>query len=157
MIDSKKAAALGAQARSRPIGWGEQILAQWLVDRGETPDAQRPSGTRNIDLALHPVAMEVWASASFPFHDPYCRERIKDLADQGWTMFYVHVRNQILLPTVADQIVEFCQLSRSNPASPREHRVVRGCGELAAVSGDDLDHVTVIPPSKSCPYHSRID
>lgn len=78
LIDRKKAATLRAESRpENKIGWGEELFRHMLVERGENPDSQFPVGTKNIDLAVHPVAVEIWLSSTLPFDDPYCSERIK--------------------------------------------------------------------------------
>ena len=158
LIGRKKALAI-AKARPDHVGWGEEKVQAWLAERGEVADSQHPSGTRNIDIAIPPIAVEVWLSANSPFTDTYCRDRIKDLSDRGWVSYYVWVarRTRILLPTVADQLVAWIQEGRRNPTAPREHRVIRGCGELAATASYDLDQITRIPPSVDCPHHSSVN
>lgn len=148
-----------AEHRRRKVGRFEDVLGQWLEERGELPDYQRPCGTRSIDLAISPIAVEVWLSTSLPFADPYCRRRIKDLSNRGWSSVYVFIarRTNTLLPVVADQIVALAQETRRDPPAARQHWVIRGCGELAAIASDDLDDFTVIPPSVGCPYHSCVN
>jgi hypothetical protein len=158
LIRRKKAIAI---AKSRPdhTGWGEDVLQEWLAQRGEVADAQTPVGVRNLDLAIHPVAVEVWLSSSFPFNEPYCRERIKYLSDAGWSCVYVLVsrRTRTLLPIVADEVVRIAQLARRDPTAARQHWVIRGCGELAAIGSAHLDHIARIPASKDCPHHSCVN
>lgn len=159
LIDREKAAATVAEGRSRKVGWGEDLLYDWLVERGEVPDPQFPVGIRNIDIALAPIAVEVWTSSISPLADPYCRDRIKYLADRGWASVYIFVarRTRTLLPCVADEVIRIRDLARANPSAPRQHWVIRGCGERAAVFGDNLDHGALIPPAISCGYHSSIN
>jgi hypothetical protein len=137
------------------VGLGEELLAKWLRQLGEVPVIQQAVGTRNVDIALWPLAVEVWLSSSSPLSDPYCRQRIKYLADRGWSSCYVFMarRTGILLPTVADKIISLRDQALLNPTAARQHWVIRGCGELAAAVGDDLDHGPLIPVSMGCPYH----
>lgn len=155
LVDREQMSAARAETRSRKIGFGEDILRDWLIERGERPELQFPVGVKNIDLAIAPVAVEVWLGTSSPIKDPYCRERIEYLADRGWCSWYVVVsrRTRVLLPSVADEIVASLQDARRDPTTSRQHRVIRGCGEVAAVFGPDLDDVALIPPSVSCPHH----
>src|SRR5207237_1177233 len=92
LIDREK--MLTARAESRPVnhvGWGEDILFDLLVEQGEVPERQLPAGTRNIDLAIKPVAVEVWLSSISPLQDPYCRSRLEYLSDRGWWICYIFV------------------------------------------------------------------
>lgn len=159
LIEREQASATIANSRSRRIGWGEELLYQWLIERGETPDRQRPEGVKNIDIALHPIAVEIWLSSSSPLTDTYCRERIKYLAERGWSSLYIFIsrRTRVLLPCVADEIIARYNFARSNPTAIRQHWVIRGCGEVAATFGDDLNHGPLIPPSIDCLYHSTVN
>jgi hypothetical protein len=159
LIDREQALTNLAESRPNRIGWGEDIVKQWLIERGEEPDAQFPVGVKNLDLALAPVTVEIWLATRFPFNDPYCRERIEYLANRGWTSLYIYIsrRTRVLLPCVVDEIIRIRDLTRRNPSAPRKHWVIRGCGELAAVAGDDLDHFSIIPPAVGCPHHSCVN
>lgn len=159
LIKREKSSATVAESRSRRVGWGEELLYQWLVERGESPELQRPEGTKNIDLALHPIAVEVWLSSYSPLSDPFCRERIEYLAQRGWSSLYIFIskRTRVLLPCVADEIIARLQFARSNPTATRQHWVIRGCGELAATFGDDLNHGPLIPPAVDCLYHGPVN
>jgi hypothetical protein len=160
LIDREQSATRRAAARSPHfIGAGEELLRQMLTDRGECPNPQYPCGTKNIDLALLPVAVEIVVSAEAPFKNRYILKRTVYLAQRGWWCLYIWVsrRTGVLVPEIADQVIAFRDFASSNPSSMREHRVLRGCGELAARATDDLDHWTVIPSSNSCPYHSTMN
>lgn len=159
LIDREKSATLRAESRSRKTGWGEDVIQGWLEERGESPDPQLPVGTKNIDLAISPIAVEVWFATDNPFKSPYCRERIEYLANRGWTSLYIWImkRTKVLLPVVADKVVALVKQSRRYPSVLSQHWVIRGCGEYAATSSFDLNDITFIPPSKDCPHHSCIN
>lgn len=159
LIDREKMFTKIANSKSRKVGWGEDIVYEWLANRGEIPERQKPEGVRNIDMALHPIAVEVWLSCTSPLRDPYCLKRIKYLADRGWLSCYVFVsrRTRVLLPRVAEQIISHLYLARSQPPALREHWVIRGCGELAARASLNLDHITLIEASVDCPHHSCVN
>lgn len=154
-IRREKHMARVAKSRSRNVGFGEKELCGWLIERGESPQTQFPVGSKNLDLAIHPIAVEVHFCTNSPIHFPRYRKRIKYLADRGWSSCYVMIarRTKVLIPDVADKIVSILKFTRSNPSAMREHWVIRGCGEIAAVVGDDLNHGPLIRPSPSCPYH----
>jgi len=159
LINREQSATLRAKTKTAKVGWGEDILCQWLIDRGEIPNFQMPVGSKNIDLACHPVAVEVWLSSGNPFRDPYCIERIKYLANRHWFSLYVLIsrRTRILLPAVADEIIRILEQTRLDPPALRKHWVIRGCGELAARGRRDFNNIPIIKPSKNCPYHSAIN
>ena len=130
-----------------------------MLDFGAGPTVHRMVPfvpyVRNIDIAIAPIAVEVWLSSSSPLEDPYCRGRIKHLSDLGWASCYVLVsrRTRTLLPAVADKIVAIHDAAQRDPTAPREHWVIRGCGELAATFSDDLAHGPLVPAAVSCPHH----
>ena len=162
LVDREKVATRAAVTKGKNrsmAGRFEDVLYDMLVDRGESPKLQFPVGTKNLDVAVKPVSVEVVLGTHNPLEDPYCSERIKYLADRGWQSLYVFIsrRTELLLPAAADKVVSLLNLRRRHPAIYRKHWVVRGCGELAAVASFDLKHVTHIPPSKDCPHHSSIN
>ena len=144
-------------ARMHVVGWGEDLLRQWLVERGHSPDPQLAVGTKNIDLALHPIAVEILLTSSAPVGVPEYRTRLKELANRGWRVCYVLIsrRTRVLIPTVADKVIALAEQVRANPALPTKHWVIRGCGEVAATFRTHAHDCTLIPPSKHCPHHAR--
>lgn len=144
-----------AESRSRLRGWGEDVMFEWLSQRGERPERQWPVGPYNLDLALWPIAVEIETCSANPLDYARTRKRVKHMIDAGWWLCYVLIsrRTWVLLPVVADEIVALAKRARSLPAVPREHRVIRGCGEVATLVGDDLHDAAFKPPAMSCPYH----
>lgn len=153
--DHRKMSALVAETRTRRIGFGEELLLQWLAERGEVAEHQLPVGTCNVDIAIGRLAVEIDRGGFNPFTYARSRQRLEYLRDRGWWTLSVAVspRTNVFLPAVADQVVALLKLTRRDPAPTREHRVVRGCGELAAHCGDDFDNVALVPPSVNCPHH----
>lgn len=141
---TRERGALNVHQNTLKVGWGEDEVYAALCDRGETPDRQHPVGPKNIDIALSPVAVEIWLSSSLPLSDDYCRRRIEYLSDRGWTMLYVLISRRTRLldaAAVADQVIRFREVTKSNPPTLREHRVIRGSGDLATRFGDDLNPI----------------
>src|SRR3990167_3500546 len=105
LIDREQSSALVAKSRSRKVGWGEDVIYQWLKKRGEFPNLQLPIGNRNIDIALPPIAVEIVVGTTTPFKDPYYFNRVKYLANHGWVTLYIFIarRTKALVPSVADQ------------------------------------------------------
>ena len=156
--DYREMTARAAKTRTRKIGRGEKQLFKWLTERGERPDPQCPVGPYNIDIAVGRIAVEVETVNVNPFAYPRMRKRIKYLLDRDWWLCFVMVSSntKLLLPAVADKVVALAEHSRRSPAIAREHWVIRGCGELAASAGDNIDNVALMPPSVDCPHHGGI-
>jgi hypothetical protein len=144
-----------AKSQSRKIGFGESQITEWLTDRGEVPERQVACGPYNLDIAVGPVAVEVQTLGVNPFCYSRLRKRNEYLRDRGWTLVFLLIssRTRVLIPAAADQVICAIEAARSNPTAPRQHRVIRGCGELAAVVGDDFNYPALIRPSMACPYH----
>jgi len=144
-----------AESRSRKVGAGENTIFQWLVERGEHPERQFPVGRCNVDIAIGSIAVEIERVGFNPFCWPRAAKRIKYLSERGWSVIsiLVSVHTDVLLPCVADKVVAIAQTARQNPTAPREHWVIRGCGEVAARAGDDFADTPLIPASVSCPHH----
>jgi transposase len=156
LIDREKAMTRLAKTRTKLTGFGEDTLYQLLTDRGEGPIPQLPLGSKNIDLALEPIAVEVWKASDFPFRSDYCRKRIKYLANRGWSSLYVWITPNLsgVSPLVADEVVRLVQITRANPTSTRQHWVIRSSGKYASIASFDLNHWTFIPSSKRLPHNS---
>lgn len=146
---SAERGALGRQYHCASVGAFEDILYGSLCDRGESPIQQRAVGTKNVDIAIHPVAVEVWVSCDFPTRHRYCSERIKYLADRGWWCLYVFVDRKSRdfdLAAVTNEIIRFKQIAETYPAASRQHWVIRGGGEFCTCVGDDLNEIARILP-----------
>lgn len=142
--------AEGVERNVAKVGAFEEAIYRTLVDGGEVAHQQHAVDQRNIDIAIAPVAVEIWLSSSLPFNDPYCRERIEHLAGRGWWCLYILIprRSRALhLPSVVEHTVMFRQFAQANPAALREHRVIRGTGQLVARAQTNGDPLTVIETS----------
>ena len=153
--DYDQMSATRAKSKSRKVGFGESQIYRWLTDRGEFPERQVVCGPYNIDIGVGSIAVEIQTLAANPFRYVRLSNRNEYLRDSGWTLVFVLIssRTMVLIPAVADEIISAVQFARSHPSAPRQHRVIRGCGELAAVVGDDFNYLSLIPPSMACPYH----
>lgn len=128
---------------------GEQLMRQWLSDRGEAPTCQRAIGKYNVDLAMNPVAVEVlgggWHSqkAAHAQRTPY-------ILDQGWhlVMVWDHEGRSALTESAADYVVTFANHVRWNPPATCQYRVISGDGELLTARGREDDEFPVVPPPR---------
>jgi transposase len=133
--ESKRLGAITRWKRLLGVSPAEMSLAQMLHDRGLRPEPQFPIGIYNCDLAIHPVAVEVWGGG-FHFTGKHARrtpERIRQIMNAGWDVLCLVVdsRRYPLTPAVADYIVSHVEAARQNPSAIREYRVVWGAGEFS--------------------------
>jgi uncharacterized protein (DUF433 family) len=129
------------------IGRFEDEIFESLSARGYNPVRQHAVGSRNIDVSIHPIAVEIWFSSLRPDNDAYCRERIVDLADAGWNVAYVFIsrHTHTLNERVMDQLISWHEVFKTNPTSRREYRVIRGTGELLAAGRVYPEYRPIVP------------
>jgi uncharacterized protein (DUF433 family) len=129
------------------VGRFEDEIFDMLTIRGFDPIRQHAVGRRNIDVSIHPIAVEIWFSSLRPDNDAYCRERIVDLADAGWNIAYVFIsrRTHTLSERVADQLIAWHKTAEANPSSRREYRVIRGTGELISAGRVYPEYRPIVP------------
>lgn len=127
------------------VGWGEDTVRGWLRDRGYEAIPQLAMGPYNIDLAIHPVAVEVWNSPSNPLRLRRSHEKAEYLRERGWSLVWVWItKNRVFDDRVADEIVAIIERARLDPSASCEHRVIRGSGEAAPIGKYDSDNVAVV-------------
>ena len=124
----------------------ERTLLAWLRERRLEVVPQLAVGAYNIDLAAHPVAVEV-LGGNWHFARDH-RQRLRYLADCGWypLLLWVDKRQSPLDVRAADQIVALAQLARRDPPAPGQHWVVRGSGEIAAAGSVYAHDFAVVRP-----------
>lgn len=152
--------ALGSQKRMGKSGRFEAELNTMLADLGEVPVRQKAVGSKNIDIALAPVAVEIWLSSSNPANDSYCLDRIKYLSDRGWFCLYVWIQRHkrvIDLRMIAQQAILFKKFAESHPSTGCEHWVVRGTGDVVALLGSDGNPIPFVPTPIRGSYLSPVD
>lgn len=134
------------------IGYGEEIMRCWLLERGLVFEPQVPVDKYNLDLALAPVAVEIHVTPQSPLYRTGrgALDRIEYLTNRGWHVIYVWVtKAHFLSPQAADDVIAFYERAKADPSTVGEYRVIRGSGELVAVGRGDLDGVTRIPTPRS--------
>ncbi len=141
----KRALTNAANARMTPL---EKKVCAALSKRRLAPVAQLAIGPYNCDLALDPVAVEVWGGGHHGTRDHRARDpiRIRYLLNRGWHVYIIHITGKHqLVPRAADDIVAFVKKARANPTSIREYRMVWGTGEFLAGGRADDDEITLVP------------
>ena len=146
-------AAITKQERGLFISGLERHLHRLLTERGVAAVQQQAVGPYNCDLALHPVAVEVFGGGWhwYGSHGRAAPERIRYFLNRGWHMLLIAVdrRRCPLTGGVADYIVSYVQELRSLPARKREYRVIRGAGELLAIGYADDEEISIKPALRS--------
>lgn len=127
----------------------EVALLDMLRARGVAAVPQRPIGPYNCDIAIHPVAVEVWGG-HWHWHGKHIattEQRVRYLMDAGWHVLIVAVNSTSpLTPAVADYVVAETERLRRDPSAVREYRVIwRACEDATGGRADD-DHFSVEPP-----------
>jgi len=144
------------QVRGSMVGSFEEDMRKLLVNQGSGPIPQLAVGTYNLDLALAPVAVEVHVCASNPMTNARLRQRSEKLLDAGWTSLYIWITNSFpLLPRAAEYAITFREAIERSEAPRREHRVIRGTGELVASYRRDPDNGAFVPTSVGPAYRTR--
>lgn len=123
------------------IGSGEAVVGDRLRALGLAPVPQFPVDTYNIDLALHPVAVEVTVNTRNPMgNNTELFPRAVHLGKRGWHVAYIWItKRHFLTDAATDQIVALYQSAKRDPTAPRRYWVVRGSGEIATSGRLDSD------------------
>jgi len=127
----------------------EVLLETMLCDIGVISIPQRAVGPYNCDLAVHPVAVEIWGG-NWHWHGRHAArnsKRIRYFLDAGWDMLIVHLsrKRHPLTQQVAEYVSAYVKQRRGDPTAIREYRVVRGAGKLLIAGCADDDEITVVP------------
>lgn len=146
------------QQRKTNMSPTEVLLADWLRARGLSPIPQQAVGPYNVDLGLHPVAVEILGGswhASKSIHT----KRTRYILDQGWHMVFIwtHIRRSPIQESVADYIVSAVNVLCRDPTAIRQYRVIRGDGQELARCKTDVEHITLVVPGYESLNGSPVD
>lgn len=127
------------------ISRAEIILADWLTAKGLNIVPQKAVYKYNIDIGIEGIlGIEVFGGfwhASKPRHI----ERTRYLLNTGWNMLFIwNTDRSGFNISITDYIITFLDECRSNPAAPRQYRVLRGDGNLLSRGSIDDDNISVI-------------
>ena len=158
---TREKVALGNQKNLAKIGFGENELNAALLNRNEIPIQQLAVGSKNIDIAIAPVAVEVWFNSTSPLKDTYCRKRMEYILNRSnWWFIHIWIARHTRIfniPAVTNEIISFLQIAKTNPPSNRQHWVIRGSGEFSTCFGDDFNKRSRIPSSVNSINNSSIN
>lgn len=143
---ARNAGVASKETRLTHVGWGEDIVRDWLIARGVKPVQQLGFGPYNIDLAIEPIAVEIWSGPSHPLRVARSREKSELLINAGWTLIWIWVsRNRVLVERVADEVIAEIELARSNPSARGKQRVIRGNGHDAPIRERHPENIAIEP------------
>ena len=147
-FESKCLSANTRQERGLFISSLERDIAAMLEARGFEPVLQQAVGPYNCDIAIYPVAVEVFGGAWHWYGDHMLRtpERFRYILNAGWHILAVTTyRRTPVTGETADYIAAYIEEMRRDPARRREYRVIRGAGELMASGSAEDDHISIMP------------
>ena len=127
------------QQTGSKIGKNEDVLREWISDLGLDPIPQLAVNRYNIDLAIHPIAVELLCAAASPIYRTADRKKIKYLTNHGWAVLYIWVgRDGIFDTRCASYVRSYFDSVKRDPSLIGEYRVIRGSGEFYASGRNDL-------------------
>lgn len=141
-------AAIGRQRKLSGISDTEKIVAKLLTDRGCAFIQQFAIGPYNCDIAIPPVAVEVFGGAWHWYgqHINRLAKRFRYIMNQGWHILVVTDYGGVAInEATADYIISYVQSARRNPANIREYRVIRGAGQFMAGDSINDDEISIVP------------
>jgi len=141
--------AIGKEQTQAHATESERLFASWLAERGLTPVLQKAVGPYNIDVAVQPIAVEIYGGGwhGQGDHAARSRKRFEYILNNGWAAVVIWVNRRYcpLSVAAADYVVAFLEQVRSNPALIGQYRVIRGDGQDMTIDGANLDYLTVVP------------
>lgn len=149
-LDEKLRRAQTREQRQSHTSPAELLLQRWLSDRGIESTPQKAIGPYNADIAVYPVAVEIFGGGwhASGRHASRAAERYRYILDQGWAVIVIWVdnRNHPLRVEAADYVASLIEQSRSDPSIRGKYWVIRGDGKECTAAQTDLDQIAVIPP-----------
>ena len=125
-------------------------VASLLKSRGVDIIHSFAVGPYVCDIGIPPVMVEIWGGNWHP--KPNEAERVKYILDSGYWMLIVSITKRCPTSTaVADDIIAFLDLARSNPTAEREYRMIRGNGEIvfSRANGNNISLILPLASSRN--------
>lgn len=130
----------------------EVYFERMLRKRGIPSIPQKACGRYNIDIAVGPIAVEVFGGGwhSHGRHLSRAPKRFRYLFDQGWCTLIVWVtgRSGYLTAGAVEYLVSWLDEIERDPSAARGYRVIWGAGEEIARGGPDSDELAAIRPRR---------
>ena len=138
-ISEKIKMARTNELRGNGISFIERQLADNLLANGYIVNHQTAVGPYNIDLTFNitPVAVEIFGGYFHMFGRAAARmkKRTKYILDQGWSLIICWVNGKTYPLTIGgtNEIINFAKMTRLNPTSKSQYRVILGNGDTAPI------------------------
>lgn len=132
------------------MGIGEDVLVDALRLRGVDVERQVAVGSFSIDLSIPSLLIEVHNQNTGPLGPGRAdlRERLEYLLDHWGSVLYVWTTLSCpMTAAVANEAISAAYVAQGDPATRGQYWVVRGCGQLVASGGGDMNGVTIMPTS----------
>lgn len=154
--------AIGKQASLAHATAEEREVADALIGLGLEVVLQQAVYKYNVDVGVHPVAVELYGGAwhAHGRHAARFPQRCKDLADRGWNLHiiwagYPGQPDVLDVSRVTQDVATYYERSSSDPSFRRQYRMIWGHGELIAAGSVDDDNFAPIPSAIRGEYRRR--
>ena len=127
----------------------EVVLFRKLIGYGLDPVQQKAIGPYNCDLAVYPIAVEIWGGG-WHWHGKHRRmfeKRCRYILNAGWSIYILPVsRRDPFSESRVRDLVAYIKSARRDPPSPCEYRMVWSRGEWETSGTLDDDKLAIDPP-----------
>ncbi|WP_425430081.1 hypothetical protein [Cohnella massiliensis] len=127
----------------------EDYVAQKLAESGFKVSRQLAIGPYNADIAVNTVAVEIFCGNwhASPKHATILKERTRYLFNSGWNVLIIRFKSasETLSVSGFHQLVAFLNFSGSDPAAPRQYRMIGSDGKLIAIRCAQCDDSSFKP------------
>jgi len=146
--------AISNQFKSWQVSPKESVVIRAIKRRGLNPVAQYPVGSYNIDIAISPVAVEVYRATNNPLSDKRNRKRTTNLLNSGWSVIYIWFTKESdrLSSKAIDHVIALYKAMRRKESAPRQYWVIRSNGQINSSGGGYLDDFSDIFSNSSGLY-----
>jgi hypothetical protein len=137
--------AITRQSKMIYVGMHESEFMQELISRGHSCVPQMAVERYNIDIAISPFAFEIHSQTILPHKSTRhgnTAQRIKYLADHGWTSIYALTAGKVTPNKIRDmvnQLESIMENASRNPTKRSEYWVIRRNGKSSLLDCGNLD------------------
>ena len=128
----------------------ERQMIAWLGERGANATLQKAVGPYNLDIAFHPVAVEIYGGGwhANGSHASRAPERFDYILNQGWSVVIIWIdkRRGSFTVAAADYVIAHIERTRLDPTLIGQYGVIRGNGEEVAAFSANIDNISRVPP-----------
>lgn len=153
-LNEKRRRARTRELKQAHASTAEQLMAEWLRQRGYSTCLQKAVDVYNIDIAIDDrIAIEIYGGGWHASGDHAARapKRFDLLLSEGWLVFIVWVdgRHYPLMPGAADAIWTEIQTTSFPHVGRGRYVVLRGDGSEFVRGSNDVSMLNVKPPKVS--------